>query len=139
MKTILSLFATLLLIALPARTDAQSEGAAPAGMGNVVVFRSDDDSGRSYSLTYQTHTVAHLKSGTYVVLQLPEGRQYLLADPTADQVFAVDVVAGSSRYVQGVSTGNLLRRHPTLVPATAEEFESLRRSLKKIERIATSP
>lgn len=139
MKTILPLFAILLLLALPARTDAQAEGNAPAGMGNVVIFRSGDDSGRSYSLTYQTRTVAHLKSGTYVVLQLPEGRQYLLADPTADQIFAVDVVAGSRRYVQGVSTGNLLRRHPTLVPATAQEFESLQRTLKKIEPIATSP
>ena len=57
MKTILSLFATLLLIALPARTDAQAESAAPAGMGNVVIFRSGADSGRSYSLTYPTRPV----------------------------------------------------------------------------------
>lgn len=132
MKTLLSLFA-MLLLALPMRTDAQSGNATATRFGTVTVFRSRDDSGSGYSLTFQNQTLAKLKSGTYVVLQLPEGRQYLLADPTAKQLYQIDVKAGAEHYAEVVTEGNLLRRIPTLVAATAQEFESLRPSLKEIQ------
>lgn len=133
MKKIFSLFAALLLLALPLRLDAQT-GAAPAPRtGTVTVFRSDNDNGSAYSLTFQNQTLAKLKSGTYVELQLPEGRQYLLADPAAKQLFQIDVKAGGEHYVEIVTEGNLLRRIPTLVSATAQDFESQRRSLKEIQ------
>ena len=130
MKTLLPLFAVLLL-ALPIRTDAQS-GNGSTRYGTVTVFRSRSDSGSGYSLTFQNQTLAKVKSGTYVVLQLPEGRQYLLADPTAKQLYQVDVKAGGQHFAEIVTDGNVLRRLPTMVAATAEQFESERPRLKEI-------
>ncbi len=129
MKTLLALVAGLLL-ALPMRTDAQS---GATRYGTVTVFRSRDDSGSGYSLTFQNQTLAKLKSGTFVVLQLPEGRQYLLADPAAKQLYQVDVKAGGEHYAEIVTEGNVLRRIPTMVASTAQEFEAQRPSLKEIQ------
>lgn len=131
MKTLLSLFA-ILLLALPVRTHAQSDNGTTR-YGTVTVFRSRSDSGSGYSLTFQNQTLAKVKSGTYVVLQLPEGRQYLLADPTAKHLYQVDVRAGGQHYAEIVTDGNVLRRLPTMVSATAEEFETLRPTLKEIQ------
>ena len=132
MRTIFSLFAALLLLAQPLRLDAQA-GARPApGMGTVTVFRSSGDNGSAYYLTYQNQTLARLKSGNYVEFQLPEGRQYLLADPKAERLYSLEVKAGAKHYVEVVTSGNLLRRLPGMVTATAAEFESIRSSLKKI-------
>ena len=131
MKTLLALFAVLLL-ALPVRSGAQSDAGSSARLGTVYVFRSRNDDGGSYYLTYQTRTLARLKTGNYVVLHLPEGRQYLLADPSAAQIYSLEVVAGRDKYVQLVTDGSLLRRHPSLVDSTADEFESMRSELKEI-------
>jgi hypothetical protein len=131
MKTILAFFAVLLL-ALPVRSGAQADTGSTAALGTVYVFRSRDDSGGTYYLTYQTRTLARLKSGTYTVLHLPEGRQYLLADPSAEQLYGFTVVAGAEQYVQVVTDGNLLRRRPGLVDSTAQEFNSMRSQLKEI-------
>lgn len=131
MKTILTLFAVLLL-ALPIRSGAQADAGSTAALGTVYVFRSRDDAGGTYYLTYQTKTLARIKSGNYVVLHLPEGRQYLLADPTAEQIYGFTVVAGGEKFVQVVTSGNLLRRHPGLEDSTAQEFKSIRSQLKQI-------
>jgi hypothetical protein len=131
MKTLLALFAALLLT-LPVRSGAQAETGSTPPLGTVYVFRSRDDDGGTYYLTYQTRTLARIKNGNYVVLHLPEGRQYLLADPSAEQIFGFDVVAGADKYVQVVTDGNLLRRHPGLVDSTAEEFQSLLPRLKEL-------
>lgn len=131
MKTMLALFAVLLL-ALPLRSSAQADSGPVPGMGTVYVFRARADDGGTYYLTYQTRTLARLKSGSYVVLRLPAGRQYLLADPSAEQIYGFTVVAGANQYVQVITDGNVLRRHPSLVDATAEDFESLRSRLKEV-------
>jgi len=138
MKTILLLFAVLLL-AMPVRSGAQADTEVTPRLGTVYVFRSRDDDGGTYYLTYQTRTLAHLKSGTYTVLHLPEGRQYLLADPSAEQIYGLTVVAGAEQYVQVVTSGNLLRRRPGLEDSTAQEFKSLRPRLKEIPVRDASP
>jgi hypothetical protein len=133
MKTMLSLFAALLLTFSPAGSIAQSAPGQNAGMGTVYVFRPADDAGGAYALTYQNQTIARVKAGTYVSFKLPEGRQFLLADPKADQLYGLDVTTGASYYIRVASTGNLLRRHPGLVNSSAREFESIRPSLDEIQ------
>jgi hypothetical protein len=129
MKTLLLAFA---LLALPAASDAQSDPAASTATGTVYVFRSENDNGGYYALTYQTKTLARMKAGTYVVFNLPEGRQYLLADPSAKDIYGFDVKAGETQYIEIVTDGPLLRRDPTMIPSTQAEFESIHPTLKEI-------
>lgn len=131
MKTMLALFAVLLL-ALPLHSSAQTDPRSTSGLGTVYVFRSRADDGGTYYLTYQTRTLARLKAGNYVVLRLPAGRQYLLADPSAEQIYGFNVVAGANQYIEVITEGNLLRRRPSLVNSNEQEFESLRSRLKEI-------
>ncbi len=138
MKPLLTAFAILLLV-LPALTGAQSADDRATDYGSVYVFRTPDDSGGAYSLTYQNQTLAKLKSGAYTVLRLPAGRQYLLADPKAEQLYGLDIQAGGSYYVRGVSGGNLLRTKPSLVTSNAREFESQRASLNEIPSVVPTP
>jgi len=121
------------LLALPASSGAQTAPESTPGTGTLYVFRADEDNGPSYALTYQNKTLARMKSGTYVVLQLPEGRQYMLVDPTAKDVYGVDIKTGADQYAQIVTEGNLLRRTPTLVDATRSEFDSIRSSMKQVQ------